>query len=247
MIRKPAQSGGLFSANLVKVMLVLPVILVAACTQTSTFSTDQPIVRSDENLSILLMPADVKISLLTTSGLLEPNAEWTEQGRRNVIAALGQEMAERDIEIITYNEATEGDDLVLSGNQQLIKLHEAVGNTIARHKFLPGEELPTKKGKFDWTLGTGVQRMKDSLGGDYALFLRAEDSFSSGGRVAMQIAFALLGASLPGGRQIVFASLVDLKTGELVWYNVLTKGVGDLRDPKLAAETIDSLLESAPL
>ena len=246
MIKTCAFLGRIAAIRNLRLLLILPLILVSACAQTSTLTTDAKIERGADGLSVLLMPADVEISLLTAGGLLEPNAEWTEQGRQNVVTALGQEMAERNIDVISYAEQNTS-NLTDSDNVQMIKLHEAVGNSIARHKFTPGQELPTKENKFDWTLGEGVQSIKESVGGDYALFVRAEDSFSSGGRVAMQIAFALLGASLPGGRQIVFASLVDLESGDVVWYNVLTKGVGDLRDPKLAAETIDSLMESAPL
>jgi hypothetical protein len=33
----------------------------------------------------------------------------------------------------------------------------------------------------------------------------------------------------------------------VVWFNVLQSGGGDLRDPKLARQAIDQLLDSSPL
>jgi hypothetical protein len=50
-----------------------------------------------------------------------------------------------------------------------------------------------------------------------------------------------------GGRQVAFASLVDLDDGMVIWFNVLQCGVGDLRDPMLARQTVDLLLDYSPL
>ncbi len=219
-----------------------------ACTQTQSAGPEVSIKRPAGKLSVLLMPADVKISLLTTGGLTEPNAEWSEQGRQNVVAALKAEMAERNIEVVPYADDSVPSYQIASEHEQLVKLHQAVGASILLHKHGPGLQLPTKKDKFDWTLGQGVQSLRDSRGGNYALFVYAEDSFSSGGRVALQVAaIVLFGAHVPGGRQVAFASLVDLDSGSVVWFNVLTSGGGDLREPDSAREAIDTLLASSPL
>jgi hypothetical protein len=89
---------------------------------------------------------------------------------------------------------------------------------------------------------------------DYALFLHAEDSFASTGRVALQvlgIAGCFVGFCAPqgGGGQSAYASLVDLRTGEVAWFNVLQTqsmmpGVdfGDIRTPEGAAQMVDRLL-----
>lgn len=231
----------------VSVLILLPLLLASGCAQTRNLGGEQAIVAPPEGLTVLLMPADVELSLLTTSGLKEPNAEWTEQGRQNVIAALKAEMAERAIKTVSYAGEASKHTEIADEHLQLVKLHEAVGGSIALHKFVPGLELPTKKNKFNWTLGENVQMLRDTYDSNYALFVFAEDSFSSGGRVALQVALALLGAHVQGGQQVAFASLVDLNSGSVVWFNVLNSGVGDLRDPKLARETIDTLLDSAPL
>jgi hypothetical protein len=47
-----------------------------------------------------------------------------------------------------------------------------------------------------------------------------------------------------GGQQIAFASLVDLKTGKVVWFNVLSSTVGDIRTPEGANEMVGKLLQS---
>ena len=39
---------------------------------------------------------------------------------------------------------------------------------------------------------------------------------------------------LAGGSQTGYASLVDLRTGRVVWFNNLARGFGDLREPEPA-------------
>lgn len=247
MITSPSQRAARGARPFQFVFALALVVLTAACAQTRSAGPEVTIDKPAEGLSVLLMPADVELSLLTTSGLEEPNAEWTEQGRQNIVAALKEEMAERSVEVVSYGDDSDASYQVAAGDEQLVKLHEAVGGAIMLHKYMPGFDLPTKKDRFDWTLGRGVRDLRDDHGADYALFVYAEDSFSSGGRAALKLALALLGAHIEGGRQVAFASLVDLDSGDVVWFNVLQSGVGDLRDPKLARQAVDQLLDSSPL
>ena len=87
------------------------------------------------------------------------------------------------------------------------------------------------------------------------MFLHAEDQVASGGRIALGIlglAGCFVGFCAPnvgGQQQLDYASLIDLKTGEVVWFNVVQAGseipgikFGDLRTPEGAAQMIDRLL-----
>mgnify|MGYP006887600109 CR=1 FL=1 len=80
---------------------------------------------------------------------------------------------------------------------------------------------------------------------DYALFLYVRDSYASAGRVAVIVVAALMGAGVPGGSQVGFASVVDLKTGDIVWFNRLVRQAGDLRTPDAAAETVRALVSDS--
>jgi hypothetical protein len=74
------------------------------------------------------------------------------------------------------------------------------------------------------------------------------DTYASTERIAAAVVLvALVGLVLPpGGWQNGYASLVDLTTGRIVWFNFLTRGSGDLREPAKAAETLDALLVRFP-
>ncbi len=60
------------------------------------------------------------------------------------------------------------------------------------------------------------------------------------------VALALFGVGVPGGSQVGYASLVDLNSGQVLWFNRLLRASGDLREAEKAAETLDALLERFP-
>ena len=105
-------------------------------------------------------------------------------------------------------------------------------------------------------MGEDAVALGRRTGYDYALFLHAEDSFASTGRVALQvlgIAGCFVGFCAPnigGAGQFGYASLVDLRTGEVVWFNVVSAGsqvagikMGDIRTDAGAAQMVDRLLD----
>ena len=121
------------------------------------------------------------------------------------------------------------------------------GQSILVHKYIPYSALPTKKDKFDWTLGPDAAVLGEEYDADYALFVYMRDSFASSGRMAVILVGALFGVGVPGGQQIGFASLVDLRTGQILWFNRLFSEVGDLREPESAHTAVEYLLDELPL
>jgi hypothetical protein len=89
--------------------------------------------------------------------------------------------------------------------------------------------------------------VKKATGARYALFSWLRDSYASAERKAAMIGLALLGIGISGGQQVGYASLVDLETGRVVWFNRLARQSGDLREAESAAETVDALLSEFPV
>ena len=81
---------------------------------------------------------------------------------------------------------------------------------------------------------------------DYALFITVRDSYASAERAAAIVIGALLGVGLQCGIQSGYAALVDLKTGDVAWFNFLARGGGDIRTEQPAHETITTLLTDFP-
>ena len=146
------------------------------------------------------MPPDILLQELTASGLTITNAAWTESGENNVSQALNISMQTRGVDLTRYVEDNPSiESATLESHQQIVKLHEAVGNTILLHKYRQYFSLPTKEGRFDWTLSEEVQSLRDEYKADYALFVFMRDTFSSGSRVALMVAMAILGVPVSGG------------------------------------------------
>jgi len=92
----------------------------------------------------------------------------------------------------------------------------------------PADGSPRAHQHVDWSLGDGASVLREDSDAQYALFVLFRDSFASGGRVAAMLGAAVLGVALPGGRQVGFASLVDLRNGDIIWFNRLFDAAGPL-------------------
>jgi len=235
------------------IFLSASTLALSGCVQTKQIA-DVEFAPPQGDYSLIVMRTHVQVGSVTAGGLVEPRADWTEQARGHLIRALTQQQAGRGgrTQILETREGVAG--VSADAIADLERLHNAVGGSIALHKYM-GLNLPTKRRQgVDWTLGEDAVKFGRATGMDYALFLHAEDSFASTGRVALQVlglAGCLVGFCAPsgGGGQSAYASLVDLKTGEVVWFNVLQTqsqlpGVkfGDIRTPEGADQMVERLL-----
>ena len=228
----------------IKLGFLLLIVLLVGC--VPTFQMAKNFQQPSASIKILLMEPDIQLAEMTASGLLEPRADWTAAGRKNMTAALGDFFRKKKDALVFYR-APENHKKTLHLHDQLIKLHEVVGETILVHKYLQAYALPTKAKEFDWSLGKDVNSLHEQHSADYALFVYVRDSYTSAGRAALIMAAAVLGVGLRGGVQVGFASLVDLRTGQLVWFNKLLRGTGDLRTAEPAREAVQQLLSHIPL
>jgi hypothetical protein len=194
-----------------------------------------------KNAKVVIMPTDIELFSISGGGVLEPKADWTEAATKHFKAALIEKKKTLGVATVELSEK-DADEI-----DEVNALHAAVARAIAMHQFGPGfMNLPTKDGKLDWSMGDSVSVIKQKTGGDYALFTWVRDSYTSGERVAAIIVLAMFGVGAPGGQQIGYASLVDLNTGQVLWYNRLLRVTGDLRESDKAAETLNALLDKFP-
>lgn len=212
------------------------VVVLAACTTTKSHTFTAGFERPAAGAAILLVEPDIELAVLTAAGLPEPREDWTQAARANVARAIAAQLAERGRASRAYAPADTGRE------GQLMRLHAAVGASILLFNY-GYVALPTKEDNFDWTLGPGAREIAEAQGARYALITYARGHYASTGRVVM----ALLFGGPVGGQQI-FASLVDLHTGDIIWFNVATTGPNaDMRQEAGAAALVRALLEDAPL
>jgi hypothetical protein len=229
-------------------------LLVSGCVETRQYA-DMQFTPPQGDYKLLVLRPDISVGSITTGGMVEPRADWTEQARASVTAALRTQQAARGAKTLFIDRRTELPGVTADELAEVERINLAVAQSIVLHKYL-GQYLPTKRGKgLDWTLGQDAVRLGQKSGYDYALFLHAEDQVASSGRIALGIlgaAGCFVGFCAPnigGATQLNYASLVDLKTGQVVWFNVVRAGsqipgikFGDLRTPEGAEQMIERLL-----
>ena len=226
---------------------------LAGCVQTRQYA-DLQFTPPQGDYRLLVLRPDVAVSSLTLGGVPEQRADWTEAARTAIITSLKAQQGARGghLLIADRRSGVPGADATTVAN--LERLNAAVDQAIAEHKY-SGNTLPTKRRLgLDYTLGEEAIGFGRKTGFDYMLFLHAEDQVASTGRVAMQvigIAGCFIGFCAPSGGsdQLAYASLVDLRTGEVVWFNVLQTGsqlpgmkFGDIRTQAGADQMVERLL-----
>ena len=223
-----------------KLMFAICILILGGCATTGVVKQIDRLDAVGDDPTILIITPDVKYFLLTAGGVAQPHAEWTKAARRNFSDSLHAYADARNIKTIVLEE-----DRLGTTEIAYQKLYSAVGASILAHHF-GALKLPTKKESFDWSLGPGVKEIAEKYGADYALFSFYRDYQASGGRVAFAVLAAIAGVGVSAGQEYGFASLVDLRTGNIVWFNQVAVGAGELREKDGAKATIDVLFKDLP-
>jgi len=221
-------------------LVAMAFLSACATSAPKTFSHFDP---PPASARILVVTPDIQLSLLTAAGLQEPREDWSHSARDNIAAAVAAHIAAhgRPTATLDPNTAMEGHI------GQIIRLHDAVGSSIISITYM-GAPVLTRRNNFDWTLGPGVQELGQTYNADYALFIGGGGSYASSGRVAAMIGMAVLGVGIPLGGQALYASLVDLHTGNIVWFNLAHAAPEqDMRQAPGASALTEVLMQGAPL
>lgn len=237
--------GRILAAAIVVMLLVLAGPVEA---QERSATRQGFILPPQSGKTILLLRPAVRVGAQSTGGMFEPNADWTDQARTNIDAALVALQAQLGNVVIAAPEAYGEDARTVAEHMSLFA---AVSQAVIEYQFFVGNRLPTKKRDnnadiFDWSLGAGVADLPGAQGADYALFIYNLDQYGSTGRKMLQIVGLVAGVGVTSGQHVGYAGLVDLKTGDLLWLNADAQMGGDVREPEGAQKRVRQLLEDFP-
>lgn len=215
---------------------------LAACGTTNTKTTTNSFTAPEKHTTLLVRP-DVELKILKAAGFTETRADWSKSGEANLARALKAQLEGRSGQVVPMDL-----NAALSPQQvQIIKLNDAVTSMALVYDY-GAQNLPTNKDKFNRTLGPGASVLSSGQAADFALMVKARGSYSSGGKIAMNVAVIALGGTPQMGGQQLIATLVDLKSGDIVWTNLASAALGaDMRDVEGAERLVESLLKDFPL
>jgi len=206
-------------------LLLLPLVLAAGAVQAQEAPPERlapGFTTRAAGSRLVVMPADMELYSISAGGVVEPRADWTEAAQKNFAAALEGER-DRLGPRFTRLAPAAADELA-----ELMTLQRAVASAISLHHQGGLMALATKGNRLEWSLGDAVRPLKERTGADYALFTWVRDTY--GATSARRRCWRCPGRRDHGGReQTGHASLVDLNTGRVVWFNGIDRMFGDLR------------------
>lgn len=192
-----------------------------------------------KDAKVAIAPLDVELFELSAGGVLLPKADGTDAASKHMGAALKKKVGSLGL-------ATQFiDDKQADDHAEVLHLYGAIARAISLHHLGP-VKLPTKDDKLDWSFGDAFRPLREATGARYGLFTWMRDSYASAERKAMMVGLALLGVGIGGGVQVGYSSLIDLETGQVLWFNQSVSGFGDLRDAASATASVDGLLQGFP-
>jgi hypothetical protein len=182
---------------------------------------------------ILLLPVRVDVHEVAPGGVTILKAPWTETAREHVHTALDSRLGGSRPPIVRYQGPTDPERH--DRHAEVIRIHGLVQATIIAHYQGPGSSLPTKD-RLAWSLGPGVSVLHPPGGTTtHAMFVELIERRLSRHFVTI------------GGLANEFtgtASIVDLATGDVLWFN--HERSGGLSTAAETQATVQRLLRDLP-
>lgn len=193
---------------------------------------------------ILLLPLDVKVKELSAGGVVEEVEEWTITAKSNMQASLASyDTKNEDIEFVRLPELSPDEKEIL--DEHIALYHHVVTGAYNTTRF-PFEAWKHKREKFDYTVGEGLAFLMRKTNADAALYILGEDVISSDGRKAAMVFAAALGVAIQMGHTVLIGGVVDLESGDILWFDYAGSGVTDMRNPESSDKMVADLLQNYP-
>jgi hypothetical protein len=200
---------------------------------------------------IVVFPPDVALARITTQGI-EPRADWTQSARALLVSHLARNVSRRGIVAIQLDKPVDPNEV-----------------QVAKRYAVYSEEQPEATAPATETASApDTQAVRERYKADYAMFFHLHDYRTSVGQVASNVvgkvvvdaalATAAVAATaghfiwLPNGlrasdaSRVAVVSIVDLRTGIVVWSKTSTDTSGDMRDEHDSRDFIDETMAEAP-
>ena len=224
-----------------KLIPLVLIFLISSCANYSRTAIDK-LTGSSSSVKIVVVKPSVDLYEVDAVGSKMLKSEWTMDAMKNVEIAMRDYFDKNNIDVNFYLED-------LTDNQiEYIKLQKVVSGVIQAHVINPDRKLPTKeKEGLDWTLGSDFRNAFSNLDADYILVLNIRDFFSTGGRVLAQTLRLLLIGSYAPLIQQGYGSLIEVHTGDFVWFDfVQAESFGDTRNKEGAEDAVEKILKNLP-
>lgn len=227
--------------------LLAAVVAVTLCSTAAMAGGSAPpataaAVTSPTPIKVLLLPSDLKIYNFTAGGSLDIQPDASAAADKQADADLQQMLPSDGFQLVLMPSLSADQQQRLKESIALYRLASEDAKAVDNL----GGDWKQALQRFDYSVGPNLQFLKQSTGADYALIVFGADADSTGGRVAMSVFFAALGVGIARGRNYMYAGLVDLNTGNIIWLDDDHKNASNFTDKKAVDAIIQNLLQDYP-
>ena len=230
-----------YNRMLKKYFTILLIIIISSCQNYSRTAIDK-LSGNASTIKIVVLKPDVKLYEVDAMGDRIIKADWTNQAKKNVEIAMREFLKNENLNV-NFLETELNEE-----QSQYLKLQKKVSDVIVGHVVVPEQKIPSKDIEgLDWTLGPKFSQSFQNIDADYVLILNIRDYFSTGGRILAQTLLVLLGGTYIPLIQQGYGTLIDVRTGDLVWFDFAqAESFGDTRNEKGAKDAIEKILKKLP-
>jgi hypothetical protein len=227
-------------------------MLSGCATQPGKTAVHQNVGKSGQGMPkrVLFLPADIRLHELSAGGVAEKVDAWSSEASANATRVVNQIATSRHpFQIVDSPELSAEERAIL---EEHIALYDAVAGSAYFARTSMFKAWQDRGREFDYTLGPGLKALAERTNVDAALILSGSDYISTGGRKAAMLMGALLGAVtgvvvMPGGGvSFVSVGVVDLRSGDLLWFGTDQSGSTNFQNEADLRSMIEGLFNTYP-
>ncbi len=199
---------------------------------------------------VLFLPADVRLHELSAGGVAEKVDAWSNDASANATRVVNQIASSRQAFQIVESPALSAEEKAILDEH--IALYDSVAGSAHLARMSIFQAWRDRSANFDYTLGPGLKALAERTNVDAALIVSGSDYISSGGRKAAMVMGVLLGAVtgvvvVPGGGiSFVSVGVVDLRTGDLLWFGTDQSGNTNFQNEADLRNMLEGLFDNYP-
>lgn len=198
----------------------------------------------------VLMP-DMKIFKLTAGGVDQYQDDWSANSAFHMEQELRKELATFDSIDFVFLDPTALSDAQRQFVDRERSIFYTVAYSVVTHTYEPEMLFKHKVKAFDYTLGEELSEFNTVENVDAILFVNGRNYIWTAGRASLAFlsvavsAFTGVYIPVPAGKEWLTASLVDVNSGDVLWFNYLPLP-GDMRMEKTVRRLSKRLFRDFP-
>jgi len=204
-----------------------------------------------EKKKVAVLAPEMKIFRFTAGGVDQYQDDWSIKATGFMKEELRRELDTFDTIEFVYVDKDSLDDLSKQFIDQQIAIYYMVAYSIVAHTYEPATLFKHKKMKFDYTLGSELGEFKQIEDVEAILFVNGRNYIWTAGRASLALLsgavtlFTGVYLPIPAGKEMLTAALVDVNTGDILWFNYLAMP-GDMRMHKVDRRLTKKLFRDFP-